>query len=73
MLLLVFEHPWIWLDLIVFRKYIWLCSGNIFDCVQEMAKIESEKFSSMVQVLGTETIKALASGPQDQQVGYSRV
>ena len=50
------------------NNLIWLCN-----CVQEMAKIESEKFTSMVQVLGTETIKALASGPQDQQVSYTRI
>jgi len=36
--------------------------------MQEMAKIESDKFKNMVDVLGTETIRAIASGPQDQQV-----
>jgi len=35
---------------------------------QEMAKIETVKFQSMVEVLGTETIRSMASGPQDQQV-----
>eukprot|EP00095_Tigriopus_kingsejongensis_P002569 snap_masked-scaffold274_size229011-processed-gene-1.5 protein:Tk02569 transcript:snap_masked-scaffold274_size229011-processed-gene-1.5-mRNA-1 annotation:"major vault" len=33
-----------------------------------MAKIETEKFQNMVQALGTDTIKAIATGPQDHQV-----
>ncbi|TRY68249.1 hypothetical protein TCAL_04082 [Tigriopus californicus] len=33
-----------------------------------MAKIETEKFQLMVQALGTDTIQAMASGPQDHQV-----
>jgi len=35
---------------------------------ENMAKIETEKFSKMVEVLGTETIRTVASGPQDHQV-----
>jgi len=35
---------------------------------QEMAKIETVKFQSMVEVLGRETIQAMAAGPQHQQV-----
>jgi major vault protein len=38
------------------------------DKATEMAKIETEKFNNMVSALGQETIKAIASGPQDQQV-----
>lgn len=33
-----------------------------------MAKIEINKFNQMVTALGSETIRAMASGPQDQQV-----
>merc|ERR1739842_231218 len=38
------------------------------DKAKEMAKIESERFNNMVEALGQETIKAIASGPQDHQV-----
>lgn len=34
----------------------------------QMAKIETEKFKSIVEALGPDTLKALASGPQDHQV-----
>ena len=33
-----------------------------------MAQIETDKFKSMVDALGQETIQAMASGPQNQQV-----
>ncbi len=33
-----------------------------------MAHIETEKFKSMIQALGTDSLRALASGPQDHQV-----
>eukprot|EP00092_Neocalanus_flemingeri_P005149 GFUD01005538.1.p1 GENE.GFUD01005538.1~~GFUD01005538.1.p1 ORF type:complete len:863 (-),score=254.03 GFUD01005538.1:183-2771(-) len=35
---------------------------------EKMAKIETDKFNQMVTALGTETIMAMASGPQDHQV-----
>eukprot|EP00092_Neocalanus_flemingeri_P070666 GFUD01086756.1.p1 GENE.GFUD01086756.1~~GFUD01086756.1.p1 ORF type:complete len:850 (-),score=233.37 GFUD01086756.1:107-2656(-) len=35
---------------------------------EKMAKIETDKFNKMVTVLGTKTIQAMASGPQDHQV-----
>jgi major vault protein len=35
---------------------------------QEMSSIETNRFKSMVDALGGETIKAIASGPQDHQV-----
>merc|ERR1719483_713934 len=35
---------------------------------EKMAKIENDKFNQMVAALGTETIRAMASGPQDHQV-----
>ena len=35
---------------------------------QEMSSIETQRFKSMVDALGGETIKAIASGPQDHQV-----
>lgn len=35
---------------------------------ERMAKIETDKFKSMVDALGVEAIQALASGPQDHQV-----
>ena len=35
---------------------------------QEMSSIETHRFKSMVDALGGETIKAIASGPQDHQV-----
>ena len=38
------------------------------DKAEKMAKIETDKFNQMVTALGTETIRAMASGPQDQQV-----
>lgn len=34
----------------------------------QMAKIETEKFKAMVDALGVESIRALASGPQDHQI-----
>ena len=33
-----------------------------------MARIETDKFAKMVEVLGTDTIRSVASGPQDHQV-----
>ena len=38
------------------------------DKAEKMAKIETEKFNQMVNALGTETIRAMAAGPQEQQV-----
>jgi len=38
------------------------------DKAEKMAKIETEKFHQMVTALGTETIRAMAAGPQEQQV-----
>lgn len=38
------------------------------DKAESMARIESEKFNQMVSTLGRETLSAIASGPQDQQV-----
>jgi major vault protein len=38
------------------------------DKAKEMAKIESERFNNMVEALGQDTIKSIASGPQDHQV-----
>ena len=35
---------------------------------QEMANIETNRFKSMVDALGPDTIRAIASGPQDHQV-----
>ena len=35
---------------------------------QEMSDIESKRFNSMVNALGADTIRAIASGPQDHQV-----
>ena len=35
---------------------------------EQMAQIESEKFKAMIQALGTDALRALASGPQDHQV-----
>jgi len=35
---------------------------------EKMAKIETDKFNQMVAALGTETIRAMSSGPQDHQV-----
>jgi len=35
---------------------------------EKMAKIETDKFNQMVAALGKDTIKAMASGPQDHQV-----
>ena len=35
-----------------------------------MAAIETEKFKAMVEALGSETLQAIASGPQNQQVKY---
>merc|ERR1719305_2092560 len=35
---------------------------------EEMSRIESEKFKNMVDSLGTDAIRAIASGPQDHQV-----
>merc|ERR1719445_2126858 len=35
---------------------------------EKMAKIETDKFHQMVTALGTETIRAMAAGPQEQQV-----
>ena len=37
---------------------------------QDMAAIETEKFKAMVEALGSETLQAIASGPQNQQVKY---
>ena len=34
----------------------------------KMASIETGKFKAMVDAMGTETVRALASGPQDHQV-----
>ena len=34
----------------------------------EMSSIETNRFKSMVDALGSDTIKAMASGPQDHQV-----
>merc|ERR1712047_45945 len=38
------------------------------DKAEKMAKIETDKFHQMVTALGTETIRATAAGPQEQQV-----
>ena len=35
-----------------------------------MAAIETDKFKSMVEALGSETLQAIASGPQNQQVNF---
>jgi len=35
---------------------------------EQMAQIESDKFKAMIQALGTDALRALASGPQDHQV-----
>ena len=35
---------------------------------EKMAEIESNKFKSMVSAMGAETLRSLASGPQDHQV-----
>jgi major vault protein len=35
---------------------------------EDMARIETEKFRAMIEALGTESLRALASGPQDHQV-----
>ena len=35
---------------------------------EKMANIESDKFKAMVQAMGQDTLKSLASGPQDHQV-----
>jgi len=35
---------------------------------EKMANIESTKFQAMVDAIGTETIRSIASGPQDHQV-----
>ena len=35
---------------------------------EKMASIESGKFKAMVDAMGAETIRSLASGPQDHQV-----
>ena len=35
---------------------------------EQMSHIESEKFKAMIQALGTDALRALASGPQDHQV-----
>ena len=35
---------------------------------EQMAHIETEKFKSMIGALGTDSLRALASGPQDHQV-----
>ena len=35
---------------------------------EKMAEIESKKFKSMVEAMGSETLRSLASGPQDHQV-----
>merc|ERR1711963_427758 len=34
---------------------------------ERMAAIESDKFKSMVSAMGADTLKSLASGPQDHQ------
>ena len=34
----------------------------------EMSSIETNRFKSMVDALGSETIRAISSGPQDHQV-----
>ena len=38
------------------------------DKAEKMAKIETDKFNQMVTALGTETIRAMAAGPQEQQI-----
>jgi major vault protein len=38
------------------------------DKAEKMAKIETDKFNQMVTALGTETIRAMAAGPAEQQV-----
>merc|ERR1711963_425087 len=35
---------------------------------EKMANIESDKFKAMVQAMGQDTLRSLASGPQDHQV-----
>merc|ERR1712165_569944 len=35
---------------------------------EKMASIESAKFKAMVDAMGSETIRSIASGPQDHQV-----
>ena len=35
---------------------------------QEMSNIEANRFKSMVDALGADTLRAIASGPQDHQV-----
>jgi len=35
---------------------------------EQLARIETVRFQEMVKALGTETIKAMAGGPQEQQV-----
>ena len=35
---------------------------------EQMARIETDKFKSMIDAIGTESLRALASGPQDHQV-----
>ena len=56
------------ISIILLYMYLLICLSLSLLFLQEMAKIETVKFQSMVEVLGRETIQAMAAGPQHQQV-----